>query len=128
VARGAAYGDVDGDGDLDLLLTTNAGPAALLRQAGPPRAHWLRVHLEGRGSNRSAIGAMVRLRSEGLVQSRLIRSGSSYLSQSDLGATFGLGKRTAVKEIEVRWPNGNVESFACPGVDRIVTLTEGKGR
>ena len=128
VARGAAYGDLDGDGDLDLLITTNAGPATLLRQAGPPRFHWLSVRLEGRGSNRSAIGATIRVRSDDLVQTRMVRSGSSYLSQSSLEATFGLGKHTSVKEIEVRWPNGNVESFPCPGVDRSLHLVEGAGR
>lgn len=128
VARGAAYGDMDGDGDLDVLLTANAGPAALLRQAGPPRSHWLRVRLVGRRSNRSAIGATIRVRSGDLVQSRMIRSGSSYLSQSSLDATFGLGKRASVKEIEVRWPNGNVETFPCPGIDRALRLMEGAGR
>ncbi|MGV3721063.1 MAG: CRTAC1 family protein [Actinomycetota bacterium] len=128
VGRGAAFGDVDEDGDLDVLLSSNGGPAALLVQAGRPQNHWLRLHLVGARSNRSAIGAGVRLRSGELTQSRFVRSGSSYLSHSSFDPTFGLGARTTVDEIEVRWPNGNVEVFPCPGVDRVLTLTEGKSQ
>lgn len=126
VGRGAAFGDVDEDGDLDVLLSSNGGPAALLVQAGRPANHWLRLHLVGSRSNRSAIGAGVRLRSGDLTQTRFVRSGSSYLSHSSLDPTFGLGARATVEEIEVRWPNGTVEAFPCPGVDRVLTLVEGK--
>jgi hypothetical protein len=125
VARGAAYGDLDDDGDLDVVITTNGGPAAVLRQPGRTSNHWLRLHLQGKQSNRSAIGASVRLKSGDLVQMRMVRSGSSYLSQSSLDLTFGLGARSAVEEIEVRWPNGNVESFPCLTVDRVMVLKEG---
>lgn len=124
VARGAACGDMDGDGDLDVLLTTNGGPAALLRQAGAPRHHWLRFRLEGRRSNRSAIGASVRVHAGGQVQTRMVRSGSSYLSQSDLRLTFGLGDATTASEVEVRWPNGTVQSFGARQADREYVLME----
>ncbi len=128
VARGAAYGDYDNDGDLDVLLSANGGPPALLRQAGRPAHHWLRLRLEGRRGNRSAIGAGVRVRSGGTDQYRMVRGGSSYLSQSDLRLTFGLGQHTTVEEIEVRWPSGAVESFPGPQPDREVVLIEGEGK
>ncbi|MCC2672022.1 MAG: ASPIC/UnbV, partial [Armatimonadetes bacterium] len=89
IARGAAYGDLDDDGDLDVLLTTNGGPAVLLRQPGRPTNHWLRLRLDGGRRNRSAIGANVRVTSGDLTQTRMVRSGSSYLSQSSLDLTFG---------------------------------------
>lgn len=125
VGRGAAHGDIDGDGDLDVLMSTNGGPAALLRQAGAPRNHWLRLRLESRRGNRSAIGAMVRVRVGEQVQSAMVRSGSSYLSQSDLALTFGLGGAQEASEVEVRWPNGRVESFGPRRGDREWRLTEG---
>lgn len=128
VARGAAYADYDNDGDLDVLLTANGGPAALLRQSGRPAHHWVRLRLEGRRGNRSAIGAAVRLRSGERVQQRMVRSGSSYLSQSELRLTFGLGTSTEVDEVEVRWPGGAVESFAGVAIDRETRLVEGQGQ
>src|SRR4030095_14251572 len=99
VGRGLAYGDFDRDGDLDLLITTNNGPAYLYRndQTGGNRS--IRFHLVGTTSNRSAIGTEVRIESGGLHQSRMVKSGSSYLSQSELPATFGVGKQDQVDPV-----------------------------
>src|SRR6185369_17246778 len=95
VARGAAYADVDNDGDLDLLITANNGPARLLRNDGGNRNHMLRVKTVGTTANRDGIGAKVRVTLEnGTTQWGLVRSGSSYLSQSELTLTFGLGAAT----------------------------------
>ena len=106
VARGAAYADFDHDGDLDVLISTNHGPAYLYRNDGGNKNNWLQVKLEGTKSNRSAIGAVVRIESAAGQQWRMVHSGSSYCSQSDLALTFGLGPDTVVKRIQIEWPSG----------------------
>ncbi len=111
VGRGLALGDFDRDGDLDVLLTTNGGPAYLYRNDVGNGHRSIRFRLEGRTSNRDAIGAVVQVEDEGGWQMRRIRSGSSYLSSSMLAATFGVGLQTAVKRVVVRWPNGRVDEF-----------------
>src|SRR5262249_44501954 len=103
VARGAAYADYDRDGDLDLLITTNDGPAYLLRNDGGNRNHWITIRTVGSKSNRDGIGALVRVESRSGRQSNRVRSGSSYCSQSDLSLTFGLGADTTVSAIEITW-------------------------
>ena len=105
VARGAAYADFDHDGDLDVLISTNHGPAYLYRNDGGNKNNWLQVKLEGTKSNRSAIGAVVRIESASGQQWRMVHSGSSYCSQSDLALTFGLGPDTVVKRIQIEWPS-----------------------
>lgn len=106
VARGAAYGDFDRDGDLDVLFATNSGPAYLYRNDGGNRNHWLQLKLEGTKSNRSGIGAVVRVTSAGGSQWQMVHSGSSYCSASDLALTFGLGKDAEAGTVEIEWPSG----------------------
>jgi hypothetical protein len=132
VGRGLAYADFDRDGDLDLLLTTNNGPAYLYRNdihSNDPLAgnRGIRFRLIGTRSNRDAIGATVRITSGGLNQSRMVKSGSSYLSQSELALTFGLEKRDRVEHVVITWPSGRVEEFANLAAGRCYECTEGKG-
>ena len=111
VARGAAYGDFDRDGDLDILITTNNGPAYLYRNEGGNRNHWLQLKLVGTKSNRDGIGAVVRVTSAGGTQWQSIHSGSSYCSASDLALTFGLGKDAAASAVEIEWPSGTKQKL-----------------
>jgi len=127
VARGAAYADIDNDGDLDLLITTNGGPALLFRNDGGNRNHALRVKLRGTASNRDGIGAVVRIKYDGETQWQMLRSGSSYLSQSELVLTFGLGSENKVASVRIEWPSGKVEELTNVAADQTITVEEGKG-
>jgi hypothetical protein len=128
VARGAAYGDFDNDGDLDLAITTNNGPARLLRNDEIARHPSVRVTLEGVTSNHDGIGARVRVQfDDGRKASSMVKTGSSYCSQSELPLTFGLGRAARVTSIEVTWPNGRVEKTAGVAANQAVTIREGQG-
>ncbi len=126
VARGAAYADVDGDGDLDVVVTANNGPAALFRNDGGNRNNWLRVKLAGTRSNRDGIGAKVTLTAGGRKQWNVVRSGSSYCSQSELPLTFGLGSQTTVDSIEVAWPSGRTDKLGKTPANSTLNVTEGR--
>ena len=126
VARGAAYADIDNDGDLDVIMTTNGGPASLFRNDGLTN-HSLRIKLVGTKSNRDGIGAMVHLQSGNNRQSAMMRSGSSYLSQSELVLTFGLAGATKADHIEIEWPSGQRDTLTNVEADQIITVQEGTG-
>ena len=111
VARGLAYGDFDRDGSPDLLITTNQGPAYLYRNQQLRGNRGLRLRLTGTKSNRDAIGALARVFTPDGAQSRRVKSGSSYLSQSELTVTFGLGQRDSVSRLVIEWPSGAVQEF-----------------
>jgi hypothetical protein len=127
VARGAAYADFDHDGDLDILITTNNGPAYLYRNDGGNRNHWISVRTVGTKSNRDGIGAIVRVESRSGKQWNRVRSGSSYCSQSDLALTFGLGRDTTVSAIEIEWPSGGKQRITNLAANQFVTIDETRG-
>jgi hypothetical protein len=124
VARGAAYGDFDRDGDLDVLVTTNHGPAYLYRNDGGNRNHWLQVRLTGVQSNRDGIGSVVRVTSASGTQWQTVHSGSSYCSASDLALTFGLGKDATASAIEIQWPSGIRQKLADVKADQRLSIRE----
>jgi hypothetical protein len=126
IARGAAYGDINNDGALDLLVATNGGPAALFRNSGT-RNHSLRIKLVGTKSNRDGIGAVARVTAGNDTQSQMLRSGSSYLSSSELIFTFGLGSHAEAEAIEIRWPSGQRDGVKNVAADQIVTVKENQG-
>jgi hypothetical protein len=127
VARGAAHGDFDRDGDLDIVMTNNHGPAKLLRNEGGSRNNWVSIKAVGTKSNRSALGAIVRVHSASGRQWSTVRSGSSYCSQSDLAQTFGLGKDKQVQAIEIEWPSGVRDRVTNVAANQFLTIVEGQG-
>jgi hypothetical protein len=126
-SRGAAFGDYDDDGDVDVIVNDLDGPPMLLRNDGGSRAgHWISLKLVGTRSNRNAVGAKVWLKAGGLTQVDEVRSGDSYLSHSDWRLHFGLGSTTQVAEVIIRWPNGTTEKLTNLPIDKVVTVVEGK--
>ncbi len=126
VARAAAYADIDNDGFLDILLTTNGGPAYLFHNEGGTN-HSLRIKLVGTRSNRDGIGAVVRVSAGSDKQWKMLRSGSSYLAQSELVLTFGLGPQTKADTVEIQWPSGQADKLTNVNAGQTLTVQEGKG-
>jgi hypothetical protein len=124
VARGAAYGDFDRDGDLDVVFTTNNGPAYLYRNDGGNRNHWLQLKLVGTKSNRNGIGAVTRVTSAGGTQWQTVHSGSSYCSASDLALTFGLGKDVSATSVEIDWPSGTKQKLSNVAANKSLVVKE----
>jgi hypothetical protein len=127
VGRGLAFADFDRDGDLDLLLTTNNGPAYLYRNDQLAGNRSIRFRPVGTKSNRDAIGAVVHISAGGITQSRMVKGGSSYLSQSELPVTFGLEKRDRIERLVIDWPSGRSEEYKNLAAGRCYECTEGKG-
>ncbi|MEM6795902.1 MAG: CRTAC1 family protein [Acidobacteriota bacterium] len=127
VSRGLAVGDFDNDGRLDVVINDLDGAPQLLMNRTRDAGHWLSVELQGQGGNLDAIGAVVTVKAGKTRQSRLVQSGSSYLSQSDFRLHFGLGKETSVGEVEVVWPDATRSTQAVAGVDRVIRVVQGSG-
>jgi hypothetical protein len=127
VGRGAIYGDFDHDGDLDVLLTSNNGPAHLYRNDGGNKNKWISIRTVGTKSNRDGIGASITIASASGKQWNVVRSGSSYASQSDLALVFGLGQDPVVNSIEVAWPSGTKQKFASVAANQFITIDEARG-
>lgn len=127
VGRGAAYGDYDKDGDLDLLVTSSGGSAKLFRNEGGSGNNWVTLRLVGKQSNRDGIGAKIRLRAGGITQSGSVKSGSSYCSQSQLALTFGLKNANRIDRLEVLWPKGKKQVLTELPINKAVTIHEERG-
>jgi hypothetical protein len=127
LARGCAFGDLDNDGDVDVIVNNLNGPPTLLRNDGGNKGNWIMIKCVGTRSNRSAIGARVRVTTAGRSQIDEVMSGSSYYSQNDLRLHFGLGKATRVDSIEIAWPSGLTESFKNLPANQLLVVQEAKG-
>ncbi|MDX1926900.1 MAG: CRTAC1 family protein [Pirellulaceae bacterium] len=129
VGRAAAYGDLDGDGDVDIILVGNGGPARILRNDQQLNHNWLRLKLEGSGrSNRDAAGALVTVKAGGVTHRRCVTASRSYLSQCELAITFGLGKTSKVDEVIINWPDGQSETLSGLEINRQHQLRQGETR
>ena len=126
-ARGAAFGDIDNDGTVEILINNQNEPPTLLRQARRPPGNWVVLSLSGTRANRSAIGARVVLTAGGRTQIDDVRSGGSYLSQSDFRLHFGLGSAAVIDQVEIRWPAGNRQTHTRLPVNRVIRLKENAG-
>ena len=127
VSRGGAFGDFDNDGDLDILITNSNDTPDLLRNESRNSNHWLMIETVGTQSNRDGIGARVKVVTDSISQIREVKSGSSYLSQSDMRLHFGLGEASVAKLIEIQWPSGLIERFENVKADQVLRAVEGNG-
>ena len=123
-ARGAAFGDYDNDGAIEVLVNNQNEPPTLLHRTGKAAGHWIELKLEGVRANRSAIGARVRVTAGGVAQTAEVRSGGSYLSQSDLRLHFGLGTAGRVDRVEIAWPGGGKQVETGLAADRVLSIKE----
>jgi hypothetical protein len=130
VSRGAAFGDIDNDGAIDIVVANNNGPVRLLlnRSRSLNRNHWLLVSLQATRGNRFATGAKVELRQQGRNLLRRVHTDSSYLSANDVRVHFGLGEDAKIEALIVRWPSGERESWDQLQADQIVHIRQGTGR
>jgi hypothetical protein len=129
-STGASFGDYDGDGRLDLVINNADSKPTVLKNIAPGTGHWLELRLIGdvaKKSPRDAIGAIAYVTTGKLRQRQDVLSGASYASQNDTTLNFGLGNVTTVDKLEIKWPDGSSETVVVPGVDRKLTITEGKG-
>jgi enediyne biosynthesis protein E4 len=127
LGRGLAIGDIDNDGRVDAVVTTNGGGAHILRNETQTSNHWLTLKLVGQKSNRDAIGAEVKVVTASGTQFAMVTTAGSYLSSSDKRLHFGLGSATKIDKMEISWPSGLKEEVKIPAVDQIFTVVEGKG-
>ena len=124
VGRGAAYADIDGDGDLDVLFTATGGAPRLLRNDQKLGHHWLRMKLVGKQGNRDAIGATVEVQTGGLIQRRQVMPARSYLSQVELPVTFGLGIAESVERVTIHWPDGTTSDVPKVTLDKLMIIEQ----
>ena len=127
VSRGAAFGDIDNDGDIDVVINNLDGKPLILRNDGGNSNHWVTVKTQAKGHNHDALGAKVQVVAGDLAQWDEVRSGGSYLSSSDLRLHYGLGDKARVDLIEVHWPDGKIETVRDIRADQFLVIEEGKG-
>ena len=124
MGRGAAYADIDGDGDLDVAISQNGRRAVLLRNDQASGHHWLRVKLTARGANRDAIGASLELSAGGVSQTRRVMPTRGFMSQVELPVTFGLGQAQRVEHLTVIWPDGSRQETPVERIDSLLEITQ----